>query len=83
MTDRTREPSGSAGVNAVRLDADRTRDELERTLNQIESRLAPKELWRSVTLTFKERPLRVVAVGAGFVLAVGGLITRAVRRRNG
>jgi hypothetical protein len=83
MTDRTPEPSGSAGVNTVRLDADRTRDELERTLNQLESRLAPKELWKSVTLTFKQHPSRVLAVSAGFALAIGGLITRAVRHRNG
>jgi hypothetical protein len=83
MTDRTPEPAGAAGIDTVRLDADRTREELERTLNQIESRLAPKELWKSVTLTFKERPLRVVAVSAGFALVIGGIITRAVRRRNG
>ncbi|MCU1586244.1 MAG: hypothetical protein JWM49_2800 [Microbacteriaceae bacterium] len=83
MTDRTPEPSGSAGVDTVRLDADRTRDELERTLNQIESRLAPKELWKSVTLAFRERPVRAAAVSGGIALAIGGLITRAVRHRNG
>jgi hypothetical protein len=38
------EPDDDAGINAIRLDADRARSELETTLDEIERRLSPQRI---------------------------------------
>lgn len=82
MTDKTAGPPDTAGINAVRLDADRTRDELAGTLDEIESRLKPRELWNSITLTFQKRPVPFVGATVGAIGAIAGLIALSSRRRN-
>lgn len=42
------EPADDAGIHAIRLDADRARDELESTLDEIERRLSPDRIIQPV-----------------------------------
>lgn len=42
------EPGDDAGINAIRLDADRARAELETTLDEIERRLSPQHIIQPV-----------------------------------
>ena len=42
------EPAEDAGINAIRLDADRARDELESTMDEIERRLNPQRIIQPV-----------------------------------
>ena len=42
------EPADDAGINAIRLDADRARSELETTLDEIERRLSPQRIIQPV-----------------------------------
>jgi hypothetical protein len=55
------EPADDAGINAIRLDADRARDELESTLDEIERRLSPDRIIQPVK--------RSVVRAAGWVKA--------------
>lgn len=45
------EPDDDAGINAIRLDADRARTELETTLDEIERRLSPQRVIQPVKHT--------------------------------
>jgi hypothetical protein len=77
-------PAENAGVNAIRLDADRTRDELRQTLDEIEHRLSPAGVAESVKRSAKRDPGKVAAIGAGVVAAVTGVtwfIVASRRRR--
>ena len=68
------------GEQAVRLDAERTRDELEKTLDEIEQRLKPQALAQSAQRRFQENPAAVLGVAAGIAAALAGLIVWGVRR---
>ncbi|HEY0260301.1 MAG TPA: hypothetical protein VGC18_10670 [Lacisediminihabitans sp.] len=83
MTDATTTPDDEAGENALHLDADKTRDDLEETLDEIERRLTPAELWKSTRILYAERPLVVLGAAAGAVAAVGGLVFWAVASVRG
>lgn len=61
------EPGEDAGINAIRLDAERTRNELEDTLDQIEEALTPKY---------------AVAAGL-VVVAIVGVVVWIARSRRG
>ncbi len=76
-------PPGDAGENALHLDADRTRDDLEETLDEIEHRLTPAELWKSTRILYAERPLAVLGIAVGTIAAVGGLVFWAVSSVRG
>jgi hypothetical protein len=76
------EEGTTGGINAVRLDADKTREQLRATLDEIEHRFTPAELWRSVTLTYKKRPVPFVSTVAASVGAIAGLIALSVARKN-
>jgi len=78
MTNRP-EPPPDAGINAIRLDADRTRDELERTLEEIERRLDPRIRIESVKRAYRKRPVEFIAAAGVALGAVAALITWAVR----
>ncbi len=69
------------GEQVTRLDAERTRDELAAAVDELERRLAPKELLESAKLTVRRRPVAVI----GSVLGVAGAIAGAIvlgRRRG-
>ncbi|CAN5382061.1 hypothetical protein BH09ACT1_BH09ACT1_24950 [soil metagenome] len=77
-------PDENAGINAIRLDADRTRDELRETLDEIERRISPAGVAESVKRSAKRDPGKAAAIGAGVVAAVTGLtwfIVASRRRR--
>ena len=89
MTDGRPEPAPDAGINAVRLDADRARDELEKTLDQIESILNPqriivpvKKAVDSVKKAYDNRPVEFIATAAGILGTIGGVVVWAARNRN-
>jgi hypothetical protein len=89
MTDGRPEPAPDAGINAVRLDADRARDELEKTLDQIESILNPqrvivpvKKAVDSVKQPYKNRPVAFIASVAGVIGTIGGVIVWAAKSRD-
>ena len=76
------EPDENAGLNEYRLDAERTRDELEATLNEIERRISPRRLVAAAKRTWRSYPAEVAAV-VGIVGSIGGLIVLAARGRAG
>lgn len=82
MTNQRPEPPENAGINAIRLDADRTRDELERTLEELERRLDPRPRIEALKSAYRRRPVPVIALGVGVLGAIGGLITLAVMRKG-
>jgi hypothetical protein len=69
------------GLNSVRLDADRTRDELAATLGQIRDRLMPHQIARTVGLSITARPWRFV-VGALAVTALAAGIPVLMAKSN-
>lgn len=77
-------PADDAGVNAIRLDAERARDDLRSTLDEIERRLSPAGVAESVKRSAKREPGKVAAIGAGVVAAITGLtwFIAASRRRR-
>jgi len=74
MSDATAEPGENAGINALRLDADRTRDELEKTLDEIERELDPRRIPEKISREWEVNPGRVILVAVGVVGAIAGLI---------
>jgi ElaB/YqjD/DUF883 family membrane-anchored ribosome-binding protein len=89
MSDSTPPPAPDAGINALRLDADRAREDLEKTLDEIESRLNPqrviqpvKRAVNSVKTAYENRPVEFIAAAAGVVGTIGGLIALAARSRG-
>jgi ElaB/YqjD/DUF883 family membrane-anchored ribosome-binding protein len=86
MANDAPEPDADAGINALRLDADRARDALEGTLHEIEARLDPQRVIRpvrqavdSVAGAYRDNPVRFVAVAAGIVGAVAALVILVAR----
>ena len=77
-------PDSAPGPEARRLDADRAREELGDTLDEIEKRLTPPELLRSARDAWRRSPGRVAAV-VGAPLAIIGLVVavRVARHRRG
>ncbi len=82
MTDQGPEPADNAGINALRLDADRTRDELERTLEEIERRLDPRPRIERIKRAWRNRPVEFITVAGSAVGAIGGLIVWAIRMKS-
>jgi hypothetical protein len=85
------EPGDDAGINAIRLDADRARDELESTLDEIERRLSPdriiQSVKRSVTAAahwvkdeYSRDPVAFVTKVVAVVGTVAGVVFAASRR---
>ncbi|MCU1439310.1 MAG: hypothetical protein JWP85_307 [Rhodoglobus sp.] len=68
------------GLNSLRLEVDRTREQLESTLEEIESRLNPRRAVEFAKRQWDERPLAVIAAGVGVVGAVALLVVRSVTR---
>jgi hypothetical protein len=77
-----------AGVNAIRLDAERAREDLDKTLSEIERRLDPQRVIQPVkrivqrTVTsikseYTKDPTRFLTVTIVTTLAVGTLLTWA------
>ncbi len=79
----TPEPTKDAGIEAIRLDADRTRDELEQTLDAIEEKLDPRRVVDSLTRAYRNRPVEFVAVATGVLGAVIGLVVWRVVATRG
>jgi hypothetical protein len=86
MTDGRPEPAPDSGINAVRLDAERAREELEKTLDQIESILNPQRIIvptrkavESVKRAYKNRPVEFIAAAAGVLGTIGGLAVWAAK----
>ena len=86
MTDDRPDPAPDAGINAVRLDADRAREELEKTLDQIESILNPqriivpaKKAVNSVKKAYENRPVEFIAAAAGVIGTIGGIVVWAAK----
>lgn len=77
MTEHNSVPTGE---QRLRLDAERTRDELQDTLEELERRLAPKELWQSAIRRVERRPLAAVGVGLAVLSLAAGVIVLVVRR---
>lgn len=85
------EPDSDAGINAIRLDADRARSELETTLDEIERRLSPQRIIqpvrRNVTKAatwlrdeYVRDPVAFVTKAVGIVGAVAVLVVVSSRR---
>ena len=68
------------GLNSLRLEVDRTRERLETTLEEIETRLNPRRAVEFAQRQWHERPLAVIAAGVGVVGAVALLVVRRVTR---
>jgi hypothetical protein len=77
-----------AGMNAIRLDAERAREELDKTLSEIERRLDPhrfiqpisravKQTASAIKTEFQKDPVRFVTVAVLTVGAVGLVLTWA------
>ncbi|MCU1406597.1 MAG: hypothetical protein JWQ43_2900 [Glaciihabitans sp.] len=86
MTDSPQQPEPDAGINALRLDADRARDDLEQTLGEIEARLNPqrviqpiKKAVSAVSAAYKKQPVEFIATAVGIIGAVAGLAIWATR----
>jgi hypothetical protein len=72
-----------AGEQTLRLDADRTRDELGAVLEEVRRRLTPKDLARSAAGSLRKHPLRLaggIAAGAAVVTGIVVINQRAKRR---
>lgn len=82
MNDHTDEPADDAGIEAIRLDADRTRDELQRTLTEIEERLNPHRMIARAKRAWNENPAEVVMMAILVVGAIGSLVFLGVRGRR-
>jgi hypothetical protein len=65
----------------LRLDADRTRDELVVTLGEIRARLTPRQVASTVAGSIAARPFRF-AIGALVVTAAAGITTLLVRSKH-
>ncbi len=85
MSELPAPPADDAGVHTLRLDADRTRDELAGTLDEIAHRLSPDGIRESASRSFHEHPVRIVASAVGAAAAIGGIIALGIMagRRHG
>jgi len=90
MSEPRPEPAPDAGINAIRLDADRARHDLENTLDEIEARLNPQRVIEPVKHTvasarsaYANRPVEFIAVAVGIVGALGGLVFWGARELSG
>jgi hypothetical protein len=68
------------GLNSLRLEVDRTREQLETTLEEIESRLDPRRAVAFAQRQWTERPLVVIAAGVGLIGAIAMVVVRSVTR---
>jgi hypothetical protein len=68
------------GLNSLRLEVDRTRERLESTLEEIETRLNPRRAVEFAKRQWHDKPLAVIAAGVGVVGAVALLVVRRVTR---
>jgi hypothetical protein len=68
------------GLNARRLQVDRTREELENTLEEIEERLNPRRAVEFAQRQWTERPAAVIACGVAVVGAIAMLVVKGVSR---
>jgi hypothetical protein len=75
------QPSETAGEEQLHLDADRTREELEATLDEIEHRLKPAAISRAVQRRIRRNPRPFVIVAIATVAALAGLSIWRIRRR--
>jgi len=85
MSDATplgNEPADDAGEESIRLDADKTRDALEATLDDLESRLKPTNLAASLKVRFTQNPAPFIAVGVAVVGAIAGIVLLSARSRD-
>lgn len=78
MTSMRPEPPEDAGINAIRLDAERTRDELERTLEEIERRLDPRPRIDAVKRAYRRSPASFIGIASGALASIGGLVAWAM-----
>jgi hypothetical protein len=84
----TPELSDDAGVNAIRLDAERAREDLDKTLSEIERRLDPQRIIQpvkravlqtasAIKTEYQKDPVRFVTVAVLTIGAVGAVLTWA------
>lgn len=78
MVDRIAD--GTRGEQRLRLEAERTRDELQETLAELEHRLQPREFAHAVQASMRRRPGVVVGVGLALAGVVAGIVLVTVRR---
>lgn len=71
-----------ADEHALRMDTDRTRDELADTLDSIETRLTPRELLASLQRAWRASPLKTAGLLASPVLAIGAVIALRIVMRS-
>lgn len=62
-------------------DAERTREELAATIDELERRLAPRELLASAKRTARRKPVAVIGTAVGVAGAIAGAILLGARRR--
>jgi hypothetical protein len=79
VTNLPEPPPEGAGIESLRLDADRTRDEIDEILAELEERLNPRRLVDFAQRQWSERPAVVIAIGVAAVAAIGGLIARSYK----
>jgi glucose-6-phosphate-specific signal transduction histidine kinase len=68
------------GEHALHLEADRTRDEVRDTLDEIGQRLTPVGITREVKTRAAKNPGAFVAVAAGVIAGVTGLLWFSLTR---
>lgn len=62
-------------------DAERLREELTATVDELEQRLAPSELLASAKRTARRKPAAVIGAAVGVAGAIAGVILLGARRR--
>lgn len=62
-------------------DAERLREELTATVDELEQRLAPSELLASAKRTARRKPVAVIGAAVGVAGAIAGAILLGARRR--
>jgi len=73
-------PTPAVGEQGLRLEAERTRDELQETLTELEHRLAPRELAQSARRSIRRNPGIAIGIGLAAATVIVGLVVLAVRR---
>jgi hypothetical protein len=93
MSTEPKDDAPEPGINVLRLEAERSRDELESTLDELGERLNPRRVTEPVVGAAKSVARRVrgvdrttlVAASTATVIAVGGVVAWIAKaaRRNG
>ena len=75
-------PGANAGEQTLRLDADRTRDDLADALTELRQRLGPKELAKSTLGSLRRYPWQVTGGIAATAATITGIVLLSQRSKR-